>query len=310
MTDVAGRAADLGYALGWRLVGALPDPVAAGGFRLGADLASRRAGPGVRQLRSNLARVLAASGSTVALDAVVAEGVRSYARYWREAFRLPRMDAVAVHDSVESVVEGADHLDRALEAGRGVLIALTHSGNWDVAGLWLVEALRRRGRPATFTTVAERLRPASLYDRFVGYRRSLGFEVLPADSGARTVATLAARLRAGGVVCLVADRDLSGGGIEVDFFGARARMPGGPAQLARHTGAALLPVAAWFTDGGWGLRFAPPLAAPDAPAGAGVRQVTQQLADGFARAIAAHPADWHMLQPIWTADRVRAGAPS
>src|SRR5579885_1911460 len=107
MTELAGRAADLGYALGWRLVGALPAPVAAGGFRVGADLATRRAGPGVRQLRANLARVLANSGSGVRpgarggagsdLDAVVAEAVRSYARYWREAFRRPRMDPVAVH---------------------------------------------------------------------------------------------------------------------------------------------------------------------------------------------------------------------
>jgi KDO2-lipid IV(A) lauroyltransferase len=312
MTDLAGRAADLGYALGWRLVGALPAPVAAGGFRMGADLASRRAGPGVRQLRANLARVLASHGAGSDLDAVVAEGVRSYARYWREAFRLPRMDAVAVHERVQSVVQGVEYLDDALEAGRGVLIALTHSGNWDVAGLWLVEALRRRGRPATFATVAERLSPESLYDRFVAYRRSLGFEVLPADAGARTVATLAARLRAGGVVCLVADRDLSGAGVEVDFFGARARMPAGPAQLARHTGAALLPVAAWFTEDGWGLRFRPPPVTPDGPDGSGksaaldAAAVTQMLADAFAQAIAEHPADWHMLQPIWTADRARA----
>lgn len=244
------------------------------------------------------------------LDAVVADGVRSYARYWREAFRLPRLDAVAVHDSVESVVQGVEHLDRGLEAGRGVLIALTHSGNWDVAGMWLVEALRRRGRAATFTTVAERLRPESLYDRFVAYRRSLGFEVLPADAGARTVATLAARLRSGGVVCLVADRDLSRAGVEVDFFGAPARMPGGPAQLARHTGAALLPVAAWFTEDGWGLRFRAPLVAPDAAAGSGTLLLTQRLADSFAQAIAEHPADWHMLQPIWSADRDRPGAAS
>lgn len=307
MTDVAGRAADLGYALGWRLVGAMPAPVAAGGFRLGADVASRRAGPGVRQLRANLTRVLSRGGADCPpdLDAVVAAGVRSYARYWREAFRLPRLDAVAVHDSVESVVQGVEHLDRALEAGKGVLIALTHSGNWDVAGLWLVEALRRRGRPATFTTVAERLRPASLYDRFVAYRGSLGFEVLPSDAGARTVATLAARLRAGGVVCLVADRDLSGVGVEVDFFGAQARMPGGPAQLARRTGAVLLPVATWFTDDGWGLRFRD---APVPPEGAGDAVVTQLLADAFAEAIAEHPADWHMLQPIWAADRADHGA--
>ncbi|MGQ0483457.1 MAG: phosphatidylinositol mannoside acyltransferase [Pseudonocardia sp.] len=335
---MSGRAVDLGYALAWRLVRALPEPVAAGGFRAGADLAVRRDGPGVRQLRANLARVL---GQPVAspggpgdagpadpgapgraeLEELVAAAMRSYARYWREAFRLPTMDPVALHAWIDPEVAGVEHLDRALDAGRGVVAALTHSGNWDVAGVWLVEALRRRGRPATFATVAERLRPESLYDRFVDYRAGLGFEVLPADAGARTVATLAARLRAGGVVCLVADRDITGAGTPVEFFGAPASMPAGPAQLALRTGAALLPFGGWFTPDGWGLRFHPPIemtaasgpgaavaaAAGTTTAGVTAAAATQALADVFAREIAAHPADWHMLQPIWTADRLVAG---
>ncbi len=314
---MSGRTVDLGYALAWRLVRALPEPVAAGGFRAGADLAARRGGPGVRQLRANLARVLGhqvgpgpglveAGRGPVGLDELVAAGMRSYARYWREAFRLPTMDPVALHDRIDPEVVGVEHLDRALDAGRGVVAALTHSGNWDVAGVWLVEALRRRGRPATFATVAERLRPESLYDRFVDYRVGLGFEVLPADAGARTVATLAARLRAGGVVCLVADRDLTGAGTPVEFFGAPASMPAGPAQLALRTGAALLPFGGWFTESGWGLRFHPPIEAA-APGGPAAGAATQALVDVFAREIATHPADWHMLQPIWTADRQVAG---
>jgi KDO2-lipid IV(A) lauroyltransferase len=308
--------ADLGYALGWRAVRAAPPGLAAALFRAGADLAARREGPGVRQLRANLARVLRhsrlgeAEPSEAELAALTAEGMRSYARYWCEAFRLPAMDPVALHAQVDPVVVGVEHLERALAAGRGVVAALTHSGNWDVAGVWLVQALRRRGEPAMFTTVAERLRPESLYRRFVAYRESLGFEVLPADAGARTVATLAARLRANRVVCLVADRELGGGGIEVDFFGEPARLPGGPAQLARRTGAALLSFAGWFTPDGWGLRFHPPIEPlPTGPAGPAVRAATQALADVFASDIAAHPADWHMLQPIWSADRAATPLP-
>jgi KDO2-lipid IV(A) lauroyltransferase len=294
------RAADLGYALGWRTVRALPGPLASGLFRAGADVAARRDGAGRRRLRSNLTRVL----GRPAPDDLVAEALRSYARYWCEAFRLPAMDPRELHARVDPTVQGVEHLDAGLAAGRGVVCALTHSGNWDMAGVWLVQALRERGRPATFATVAERLRPESLYDRFVAYRESLGFEVLPAEAGARTPATLAARLRAGGVICLVADRDLAGTGVEVDFFGAPARMPGGPAQLARHTGAALLPFDGWFTPDGWGLRFRPPLEIGGGPAGPAVAATTQALADEFARGIAEHPADWHMLQPVWTADRV------
>jgi len=305
------RVAGLGYALGWRTVRALPQPWAAGLFRAGADLAARRDGPGRRRLRANLARVLAGRDSDpppVELDAAVAVALRSYARYWCEAFRLPSVDPRELHRQVDPAVAGVEHLERALDAGRGVVCALTHSGNWDVAGVWLVQALRERGRPASFATVAERLRPESVYARFVAYREALGFEVLPAEAGARTPATLAARLRAGGVICLVADRDLAGAGVEVDFFGAPARMPAGPAQLARQTGAALLPVDGWFTPDGWGLRFRPPLAIPTGPAGPAVAATTQALADAFARGIAEHPTDWHMLQPVWTADRLAAGA--
>ena len=299
MSELSGRLADLGYATGWRLVRAAPAGVVGGLFGAGADLAVRRDGPGVRRLRANLARVLGAEPP----EELLADAMRSYARYWSEAFRLPAMDPVALHDRIDPGVGGVEHLERALDAGRGVVAALTHSGNWDMAGVWLVEALRRRGRPATLVTVAERLRPDSLYRRFVGYRESLGFEVLPADAGARTVATLAARLRAGGVVCLLADRELTGGGVEVDLFGEPARLPGGPAQLARHTGAALLPFAGWFTPDGWGLRFNPPVEPAAGPTGPALRATTQALADVFAEDIAAHPADWHMLQPVWAVDR-------
>lgn len=302
--DLGQRLTDLGYAVGWRAVRSAPAPLAQGLFRLGGELAARRGGSGVDQLRANLARVLAVRGtppSRAELDRVVHAGMLSYARYWCETFRLPSVDPVRLHARVDPAVRGVAYLDSALNRGRGVLAALTHSGNWDVAGAWLVRALAERGEPATFVTVAERLRPDSLYRRFVGYRESLGFEVLPADGGARTVATLTARLRANRVVCLVADRELGNGGVEVDLFGSPARLPGGPAQLARHTGAALLPFGGWFTEGGWGLRFHPPVPVPDGVDGVAV--ATQRLADVFAGDIAEHPADWHMLQPIWSADR-------
>jgi phosphatidylinositol dimannoside acyltransferase len=298
------RLADLGYAAGWRGVRALPEPVARRLFTAGGELAALRPGAGVARLRSNLARVLAGGGAEVPpaeLDAVLRAAMRSYARYWCEAFRLPAMDPARLYSRLDPAVRGTEHLDAALARGRGVLAALTHSGNWDMAGVWLVRALAERGEPATLVTVAERLRPESVYRRFLAYRESLGFEVLPLDGGARTVATLAARLRANRVVCLLADRELGRGGVEVDLFGAPARLPAGPAQLARHTGAALLPFGGWFTPGGWGLRFHP--AVPVGTHPDDVPKATQTLADAFAVDLAAHPADWHMLQPVWSADR-------
>jgi KDO2-lipid IV(A) lauroyltransferase len=301
MTGLAAGMVDAGYAAGWRFLRAVPASVADAAFRFGADLAVRRAGPGVERLRANLGRVVPDAEPAV-LDALVRAGLRSYARYWCEAFRLPALDPVRVHARMEPHVHGAGPLYDALAAGRGVVFALPHSGNWDAAGVWLVETLRRLGREPAFTTVVERLRPESLYRRFVAYRESLGFEVVPADDGNAVGMhrALTRRLRAGGVVCLVADRDFGGSGVDVSFFGEPARLPGGPARLAALTGAVLLPAYPRFTPDGWALPIAPPV--PVATRAA-VPAATQALADALAGLIAVAPADWHMLQPVWTADR-------
>jgi KDO2-lipid IV(A) lauroyltransferase len=279
----------------------MPGGLAERTFRAMADAAAVRNGAGSRQLRKNLRRVIGPAASERELDQLVGDALRSYARYWLETFRLPRMDHRDVVARADANTTGAEHIDAAVAAGRGFILALPHIGNWDVAGLWLVDRYRR-----PFTTVAERLRPESLYEKFVAYRESLGFEVLPLTGGTRpAAAVLAERLRAGGGVCLVGDRDLSRNGVEVRFFGEPAKMPPGPALLAATTGAALLPVSMWFTPDGWGQRIDPPVdlgTADDGRLGDRVRAGTQRLADVFAEHIAAHPADWHMLQRLWLAD--------
>jgi lauroyl/myristoyl acyltransferase len=285
---LTGRAGDAAYAGGWALVRALPGPVAFGLFRAGGDLAARRGGAAVDRLRANLARVVAGRAG-VDLDALVRDALRSYARYWCEVFRLPVTPAERILAATTTVDE--QRMWAAIRAGRGVVFALPHSGNWDAAGAWLVA----RGVP--FTTVAERLRPESLYDRFVAFRESLGMEVVPLTGGPRPpYDVLVERLEAGSALCLLADRDLSTRGIDVTFFGAAARMPAGPASLALRTGAALVPVTLSFLDRGWHVVFHPEVPHSD------VRTMTQALADAFAAGIAAHPADWHMLQRLWLED--------
>ncbi|MEJ2852034.1 MULTISPECIES: phosphatidylinositol mannoside acyltransferase [unclassified Saccharothrix] len=287
------RLADLGYGAGWRLVRLLPERWAAALFDRGADFAAKRGGGGVEQLRANLRRVVPRAGEAE-LDELVRLSLRSYARYWREAFRLPSMDLEAAFAECDRTVSGAENLDAALKAGNGAICALPHSGNWDMAGVWLV------GHVGKFTTVAERLQPESLYRRFIRFRESLGFEVVPLTGGDRNPAVvLSERLRSNGVVCLLADRDLTAGGVPVTFFGERTLMPAGPAHLAATTGAALLPCGVWFTDGGWSIRIHPPIRVAGL---SGVGSATQQLADVFAADIAAHPTDWHMLQKLWLAD--------
>ncbi|MFL6160687.1 MAG: phosphatidylinositol mannoside acyltransferase [Jatrophihabitantaceae bacterium] len=292
---LASGAGTYGYLAGWHGVRALPEPTAAWLFGRAADLVTRLDGGSVRQLRKNLSRVTGGRLTEDELDRLVRDGLRSYARYWMETFRLPSMD---VEQTVARVrTAGWEHVQAGIDAGRGVVVALPHSGNWDVAGLWLVQHGYR------FTTVVERLDPEVLFDRFVGYRESLGMRVLPLTGGGRSpTEVLSERLRAGEVVCLVADRDLSRHGVQVRFFGEPTRLPAGPALLAATTGAVLLPAHTYYLADGWGQWIGPPVELGDGRLRDRVQRATQRLAEVFAERIAAYPADWHMLQKLWLAD--------
>jgi KDO2-lipid IV(A) lauroyltransferase len=293
------RALGFGYASGWSLVKAMPPGLSTRAFRLVADAATVRNGPAVRQLRKNLRRVVGPEMSELRMDALVGAALRSYARYWRETFTLEAMDHAAVAASFEQHMTGKEHIDAGLAAGKGVILALPHSGNWDASGIWLVH------HSGPFTTVAERLRPESVFDRFVAYRESIGMEVIALTGGQRPpTEVLSERLRQNRVVCLLADRDLSRNGIEVSFFGEPTRMPAGPALLAATTGAALLVVHSFFVGAdGWGHTVSAPLAIPsEGRLRDRVSAGTQAMADLFAAGIAQRPADWHMLQRLWLAD--------
>ena len=291
------RAVDLGYATGWGAVKAVPEPLARQAFQRVADAATVRNGKGAQQLRRNLRRVVP-DASEGELDELVGAGLRSYSRYWMETFRLPRLDPHEVAVRAEQDTHGIEHIDAARAAGSGYVLALPHSGNWDVAGIWLVDHTGE-----TFTTVAERLKPESLFDRFVAYREGLGFEIVALTGGERPpMAALTDRLRAGGCVCLMADRDLSRHGVEVELFGEATRFPAGPALLAAQTGAALLPVTVWYTPTGWGQRILPPVELVGTRLKDRVTSGVQALATAFEGMIREHPADWHMLQKLWLAD--------
>ncbi len=296
MTSLKDRLGAAGYALGWKLVCRLPESWAWAGFRFFADIAWRRQGPRVMTLEGNLRRVLGPDASGRQVRALSRQTMRSYARYWLEAFRLPviPMDRIMT----EMHVSGEEKLQANIAAGRGVIVALPHMGNYEQAGYWIIN----RG-VGSFTTVAERLKPESLFNRFLAFREGLGMEVLPATGGVSRFGVLAQRLRAGRLVCLVADRDVTGGGIEVEFFGEKARMMGGPAALAVQTGAALLPVTLWFEEPGWGAQIHDEIPVPaEGTRREKVAAMSQRLAVAWEAGIRAHPQDWHMLQPVFTAD--------
>ena len=297
------RLTGLAYRLGWKLICRVPSSWSRRAFTAVADIAWRRQGPKVQVLEANLRRVLSYSYGRPDVDGkelrdLSRAALRSYARYWLEVFRLPVIPIERIVSGMHIDPEGEAELFANLKAGRGVIISLPHTGNFEQAGAWVVA----RGA-GSFSTVVERLRPESVYEAFVRFRQGLGMEVLPLTGGQSPFGILAQRLRAGGLVCLVSDRDLTESGVEVDMFGEKARIAAGPAALAVQTGAALMPVATWFEGDDWGAHIYQEIPVP--ASGTRVEKVaamSQQVARVFETAIAEHPQDWHMLQRVFTPD--------
>jgi phosphatidylinositol dimannoside acyltransferase len=296
------RLTGFAYQLGWKLICRVPESWARWAFTKVADIAWRRQGPNVQVLEANLHRVLSYKSGRPDVDgkelrALSRATLRSYARYWLEVFRLPVIPVARIVSGMHINAAGEEALFANLKAGRGVVIALPHMGNFEQAGGWVVA----RGA-GSFTTVAERLRPESVYEAFVRFREGLGMEVLPLTGGHSPFGTLAQRLRAGKLVCLVSDRDLKDTGIEVQMFGETARIAA-TAALAVHTGAALMPVATWFEGDDWGAHIYEEIPVPESGTRTQkIAAMSQELARIFETAITEHPQDWHMLQRVFTAD--------
>ena len=283
------QATTLGYLSGWRLVRLLPERQAQAVFRALADQIYRRGGKSIDRLRGNL-RVVRPELPEVDLDALTHEAVRSYLRYWCESFRLPAWPIEDVVRRTRTV--DVHHLRDALSLGGGAVVPLPHMANWDWAGAWACAEL------APLCTVVERLKPERLYDEFVAYRRTLGMEILPLTGGDATLPKLEEWVRGGGLVCLLADRDLSRTSVEVLLCGRAARMPRGPAVLARRTGAPLVPATLHYVGDEMTIHFHPPV--PHADGDQGIVAMMQGVADAFTAGISEHPQDWHMMQRVFT----------
>ena len=297
MPDV--NAAYLAYRAGAETARRLPAPLG----RLLARTASRGmrafAGSRRRQVERNLRRVLGPSVGAADLSRVTSRLFDNYARYWYELFRLDGCEPAWLATEVE--LAGAEHLDAATggpdaEFPVGAILALPHLGNWDLAGAFLA------ARGHRLTVAAEPVEPLELFDWFVETRRALGMEVV--GLGPDAAGALLRALHDGRLVCLICDRDLTGDGLEVEFFGEPARVPRGPAMLAFRAGVPLLPATAEFLPDG---RQRVTIDAPLAMDRRGrlrddVERVTQELVAKFETMIAARPDQWLVMQPVWEAD--------
>jgi phosphatidylinositol dimannoside acyltransferase len=300
------RLTSAAFEAGWSLVCRLPESAARALFNLGADIAWRREGGGVLALEGNLVRVLRSDGDPASgeidgqeLRALSRAVMRSYARYYLETFRLQIIPDERIQAGMHVNQEAVDLTLEHLKNGRGVIYALPHMGDFEQAGRWVILA-----GAGSFTTVAERLQPEALFQLYLRFRRGLGMEVVPTTGGPHPFGVMAHRLRAGKLVCIVADRDLSDTGVEVDFFGEKALFPAGPAMLAIQTGAALMPVSCSFVgETEWAAHVYDEIGVPaEGNRKEKAAAMTQELARVFQEAIREHREDWHMLQKVFVND--------
>lgn len=261
--------------------------------RVAGRVMASAAGDRGRMIERHLQRVHGGALSQPALRHEVQRAFASYARYWVESFRLP--DTVFADLDAGMSWQGLDLVDDALAKGNGALVALPHLGGWDFAGAWYC------GLGYQVTVVVEAVEPPELFDWFVDLRRGLGMTIVPLgpDAGTAVLKTL----KENGLVALVCDRDISGAGIEVDFFGERTTLPSGPATLALRTGAPLLPTAVYFRDRGHLAVVRPPIDTERVGTFRDdVVRVTQALAGELETLIRHAPAQWHLMQPNWPSD--------
>lgn len=276
------------YLAGWKLISLLPERVAYALFEKGSDFIVSRNGKSVRRLRTNLS-IVKPGISVQELENLVLCGYRSYMRYWCDTFRIHNWSRARIESTVTF---NNDHLLRnPMKDGRGVVIALPHSGNWDHAGAYFCLA------GINLVTVAEVLKPEKLFKKFLTYRESMGFEVLGLDS--RAFVTLIKRAREKRLIALVADRDLSDSGIPVSFFGRTAKMPAGPAVLAVKEGIPLVVAHVSYTKIGIHIDFHEITLPTDGSDEERIKETVQRIASTFEIGISEHPEDWHMLQRIW-----------
>ena len=277
------------YLFAWKLIAVLPEKSA---YKLAdyvSDRIYKKNGKGIKRLRGNYGRVMP-EYSPQKLEELTKLGMRSYLRYWFDTFRLSKWSKNRIISTTQVIRENL--LRDPIQSKQGCIVALPHAGNWDHAAAYFCST------GITLTAVVEKLKPEAIFKKFLAYRQSIGIEAISHKE--KTIPILTERLQAGKLIALVADRDMSRNGIEVNFFGKTSKMPSGPAILAIKTGAPLITAYVRYTPGGIEIIFDETLKPTNSESEEEqIKVITQSMADNFAKRIKENPVDWHMLQRIW-----------
>jgi KDO2-lipid IV(A) lauroyltransferase len=289
------RIAYAAYASASWIAKRLPTRIGRAVFQGAGSLTFRFASRLRATVAANQARVLGRPVDDPFVQANTREAFRRYARYWYDSFAIEGWDAAAMQAGFSW--DGGEHLLRYHEEGNGIIAVLPHLGNWDASARSMAE------RGLRMVAVAEHLRPERLFRMFVRQRERYGVEVIALDGHGGVGKALTSALAEGKLIGLLCDRDLTGRGVEVEMFGARRRLPAGPALLAMSTGAPVVVVGTYQTPNGW-RAVAWPLAMPELTGDrrADATAITQAIAHAFERLISASPADWHVFEPAWPED--------
>ena len=277
------------YLFAWKVIGTLPEKSAYQLSKVISDRIYSKNGKGTKRLRSNYRRVMP-NISERQLEELTKDGMRSYLRYWFDTFRLNKWSKSRIIETTFVIRENL--LRDPIATKEGCIIALPHAGNWDHAAAYFCST------GITLTAVVEKLKPEAIFKKFLAYRQSIGIEAISHKE--KTIPILVERLNQGKLIALVADRDMSRNGIEVNFLGGIAKMPAGPAILALKTGSPLITAYIRYLEKGIEITFDETIKLPVAGSEEEqIKIVTQSMADNFAKRIKDSPVDWHMLQRIW-----------
>ncbi|MCJ7826871.1 MAG: phosphatidylinositol mannoside acyltransferase [Demequinaceae bacterium] len=286
------------FLFAWRVSRFFPIWVIRASASTGTWVSWLRRGKGARRLEDNLHRVTGLEGR--ALRGLSRRGMASAARYYAEVLELPRMRGSVIDARVRMI--GAEPAVAAVHGKGRMVAALGHSGNWDMVGAFTCRNL------GPVTTVAEIIEPREAFEEFLRFREKLGMTVIGHKGSSTFRELIAAAKERGGVLALVADRDLSGSGIRVQMWGHAVRVAPGPAALAIVSDTILLPLSSyyerlrgrrrWAARSKWGtvMDFGPIIEVPSGAKAERIPAMTQAWASYLADGVLRHPEDWHMLQ--------------
>jgi phosphatidylinositol dimannoside acyltransferase len=239
---------------------------------------------------SNIRQVTGGTLDDPALRQTMRLAYRNYFQFLVDWLRLPYLSPKEVSQIYR--VSGWEYMDAALARGKGVIFASFHMGSWEMAGSLVAD------RGYQISTVVDSFKPERMNDLIQKVRTKKGVTIIPLENAAPG---LIRALRNNNVLALLVDRPSGANGVRVNFCGATASVPGGPAQLALRTGATILTGALVRNPDGTSFgAIDPPLEFErTGDKTEMVRMVTQKIMERMEVWVRRYPDQWYMFRPMW-----------